>query len=228
MEVTESRFISVHSLFRNWPYRKNLNIKYWKHGNWTKHRLFYIYLSLFVSHPPSAVYMYVCTLNRLYRWNYYKIINYSELPILRLQVLRTLDKSPICQYSWSYEDISVNKQNATNLVNYFAPFKILSVIQSDLRPHCCVLIASNILGRLLAKLWVKVKEDSYDCNYVEHYVTITSTTCWVIVSNCAPGQFPVLAWLNVDPCIQQVRTWHFIDMVNLSKQLQNLVCECVW
>jgi len=36
----------------------------------------------------------------------------------------------------------VNKQNETNLVNYFAPFKILSVIQSGLRPHCCVLIAS--------------------------------------------------------------------------------------
>lgn len=51
----------------------------------------------------------------------------------------------------------MNKQNATNLVNYFAPFKILSVIQSDLRPHCCALIVSNILGRLLAKLWLKVK-----------------------------------------------------------------------
>jgi len=51
----------------------------------------------------------------------------------------------------------VNKQNATNLVNYFAPFKILSVIQKDLRPHCCALIASNILGRLLAKLWLEVK-----------------------------------------------------------------------
>jgi len=36
-------------------------------------------------------------------------------------------------------------------------------------------------------------EDLFDCKYAEHYVAITATTCWVIVSNWAPGQFPVLA-----------------------------------
>lgn len=50
-------YISAQS-YGNWPYRKNLNIKDGKHGTWTKHKLSYIYLSLFVSQLPSVLYTF--------------------------------------------------------------------------------------------------------------------------------------------------------------------------
>jgi len=68
-------------------------------------------------------------------------------------------------------------------------------------------------------------EDSYDCKYVEHYVAITATTCWVIASNCTPGLIKCGLLYMAG---QNMACLCVIDMVNLSMQLQSLACECVW